>query len=88
MKLDARKSKAYAGGISGLSTFLAGSTVVEHLTTVIAWLLSLAFANVPDSVAPAISYLLVGFGSYFVGHFITFNFPPNEPATEEILGER
>jgi len=78
MKLDPNKSKAYAGGISGIGTFLAGSTVAEHLTTVIAWLLSLVVASAPAEVAGAISYLLVGIGSYYIGHYITYNFPPNE----------
>lgn len=80
MKLDPNKSKAYGGGISGIGTFLAGTTVAEHLTTVITWLLGLIVANAPEEVAGAISYLLVGLGSYAVGYFVTFMFPPNEPS--------
>lgn len=77
MKLDPNQSKAYAGGISGAGTFLAGSTVAGYLTTVITWLLSYV-GSPPPEVAQAISFLLVVAGSYFIGHFITYNFPPNQ----------
>lgn len=86
MKLDPNKSKSYAGGIGSAGSFVAGSTAVEHLTTIITWLLSLVVSNVPDNVAPAIAWLLVGFGSYHLGRLITFYAPPNQSNPDGQVG--
>lgn len=85
MKLDASRSKAYAGGVGGAGTFLAGQTLLDNLTTIFSWLLSF-LGEPPEQVAQALAYLVVATGSYFVGYVITFYAPPNEPTVEIAKG--
>jgi hypothetical protein len=78
MKIDRNQMKSYAGGVSGGIGVLAGATVVDYLTTVTAWLVSLVDASAPPEVAGALAGLLVIVGGFLVGRFITYWFPPNE----------
>ena|SRR5688572_27417256 len=78
MKIDRNQMKSYAGGVSGGVGVLAGATVVDYLTTITAWLVSLVDASAPPEVAGALAGLLVIVGGFLVGRFITYWFPPNE----------
>lgn len=83
MKLDLSRSKAYAGGVGGAGTFLAGQTLLDNLTTIFSWLLGF-LGQPPEQVAQALAYLVVGIGSYLVGYLITYWAPPNEAPDSHI----
>lgn len=82
MSIDKSQMKAYAGGLSGGIGVLAGATLVEQVTVIVAWLVSLVDAGAPPQVAGAIAGIVVVVGGFVVGRLITYYSPPNQPVIE------
>ena len=82
MKLDASKSKAYAGGAGAGLGLLASFPVAEALTDLVTWGLSF-LGTVPPNVEAAINTLVMAGVTVIIAGVTTYFAPPNEVSAAE-----